>query len=82
MLKILFYFFYKASYLNEEVNCTKPSPSVSIPWPKSNEIVLSFLSILSLIINIYGANNVHLYGNGLKYDTNDILKVCLVNFYC
>jgi hypothetical protein len=24
--------FYKTSYLNEEVNCTEPSPSVSIPW--------------------------------------------------
>jgi hypothetical protein len=25
-------FFYKTSYLNEEVNCTEPSPSVSVPW--------------------------------------------------
>jgi len=24
--------FYKTSYLNEEVNCTEPFPSVSIPW--------------------------------------------------
>jgi hypothetical protein len=24
--------FYKTSYLNEEVNCTEPSPSVSVPW--------------------------------------------------
>jgi len=31
-LKIVFTFFYKTSYLNEEVNCTEPSPSVSIPW--------------------------------------------------
>jgi hypothetical protein len=23
---------YKASYPNEEVNCTQPSPSVSVPW--------------------------------------------------
>jgi hypothetical protein len=22
----------KTSYLNEEVNCTEPSPSVSVPW--------------------------------------------------
>ncbi len=29
ILKILFY---KTSYHNEEVNCTKASPSVSIPW--------------------------------------------------
>jgi len=24
----------KASYINEEVNCTEPFPSVSVPWPK------------------------------------------------
>jgi hypothetical protein len=24
--------FYKTSYPNEEVNCTEPSPSVSVPW--------------------------------------------------
>jgi hypothetical protein len=29
------YLFYKTSYPNEEVNCTEPSPSVSVPclWP-------------------------------------------------
>ncbi len=26
------YIFYKTSYLNEEVNCTEFSPSVSVPW--------------------------------------------------
>jgi hypothetical protein len=31
-LKISFTFFYKRSYLNVEVCCTKTSPSVSIPW--------------------------------------------------
>jgi hypothetical protein len=30
ILKILFTF-YKTSYLNEEVNCTEPSPSVKVP---------------------------------------------------
>jgi hypothetical protein len=30
ILKILLTF-YKISYLNEEINCTGPSPSVSIP---------------------------------------------------
>jgi hypothetical protein len=30
ILKIIFTF-YKTSYLNEEVNCTEPSPSVSVP---------------------------------------------------
>ncbi len=32
MLQLLFNFFYKTSYLNEEVNSTEPSPSVSFPW--------------------------------------------------
>ncbi len=30
-LKILFIFFYKTSYLNEEIYCTEPSPPVSFP---------------------------------------------------
>ncbi len=30
----IIYIFNKTSYLNEEVNCTEPSPSVSVPWPK------------------------------------------------
>ncbi len=28
----IIFLFYKTSNLNEEVNCTEPSPSVSIPW--------------------------------------------------
>jgi hypothetical protein len=28
----IIYLLYKTSYFNEEVNCTEPSPSVSIPW--------------------------------------------------
>jgi hypothetical protein len=31
-LAILFTFLNKTIYLNEEVNCSKPSPSVSVPW--------------------------------------------------
>ncbi len=30
-LKMLFTFLYKTSYINEEVNCTVPFPSASIP---------------------------------------------------
>jgi len=30
--------FYKTSYLNEEVNCTEPSPSVSFPWQVRLEV--------------------------------------------
>ena len=32
ILKILSTFYCKTSCLNEEVNCTEPAPSVSIPW--------------------------------------------------
>ncbi len=28
----IIYLCYKTSYLNEEVKCTEPSPSVSVPW--------------------------------------------------
>ena len=28
----IIYYIYKTSYLNEEVKCTEPSPSVSVPW--------------------------------------------------
>ncbi len=30
--EIIIYLFYKTTYLIEEVNCTNPSLSVSIPW--------------------------------------------------
>ncbi len=40
----MLFFFCKMSYLNEEVNCTKPSPSVSVPWLKYlGEIRCQFL---------------------------------------
>ncbi len=32
ILKIIFTSFCKTSYLNQEVNCTEPSPSVWLPW--------------------------------------------------
>jgi len=32
ILKILFACFTKKSYLNEEVKCIEPSPTVSVPW--------------------------------------------------
>ncbi len=32
--KYIFFFFYKTSHLNKEVNCTKPSPSVRVPCTK------------------------------------------------
>ncbi len=31
ILKLYFFIFTK-QYLNEEVNCTEPSPSVKVPW--------------------------------------------------
>ncbi len=30
-IEYIIYFFNKTSYLNEEINCTEPAPSVSIP---------------------------------------------------
>jgi hypothetical protein len=51
MLKILFIFFYKTSYFNEEVNCTEPYPSVSIPWYST--LVLIYITIsLSVLISL------------------------------
>ncbi len=35
----IIYFFYKTSYLNEEVNCTEPYPSVSVPVIISNKCI-------------------------------------------
>jgi hypothetical protein len=32
ILQTLFTFYYKTSYLNEEVSRAEPSPSVSVPW--------------------------------------------------
>jgi hypothetical protein len=32
ILKIIYFSFYKTSYLNEEMNCTEPFPSVRVPW--------------------------------------------------
>jgi len=32
------FFFYKTTYLNEEVNCTGPSPSVRVPCIKPKSI--------------------------------------------
>jgi hypothetical protein len=35
-LQLLFTLFQKTSYLNVEVNCTEPSPSVRVPWINVN----------------------------------------------
>ncbi len=32
MLKTDMFLFHKTSYLNQEVDCTEPSPSVRVPW--------------------------------------------------
>jgi hypothetical protein len=46
-LIILISFLFKASYLNEEVNCTEPSPYVSIPcsW-----CCIAFIVMLSVVV--------------------------------
>ncbi len=33
------YPFYKPSYPNGEVNCTEPSPSVSVPWYRDSTVI-------------------------------------------
>jgi hypothetical protein len=42
ILKILFAIFKTTSYLNEEVNCTEPSSSVSIPAYSDHFLLISF----------------------------------------
>jgi hypothetical protein len=63
-LKILFSFFTKTSYLNEEVNCTEPSPSVSIPCFSSFFHHLSHwskmltLTVIGRLVNVNGTANI------------------------
>ncbi len=47
----VFFLFYKASYLAEEVNRTKPSPSVKVPWtnPLSMLMVSATFTITAVI---------------------------------
>ncbi len=35
------FLFYKATYLNEEVNCTEPSPSVRVPWLGASSLTVA-----------------------------------------
>ncbi len=42
ILRTFFTFFYKTSYLNEEVNCTMRSRQVSIPWSNSHPFQIHF----------------------------------------
>jgi hypothetical protein len=45
-MTLSFTFIYKTSYLNEEVNCTEPSPSLSVPWPHLHQTS----KVISLIL--------------------------------
>jgi hypothetical protein len=47
VLLMLHTFFYKTSYLNEEFNHTKPSPSACVPW-------LGIVSFLAYVLNLVG----------------------------
>jgi hypothetical protein len=40
--EIYFFIFYKTRYLNKEVNCTEPSPSVRVPWIKGQSFGIGF----------------------------------------
>ncbi len=46
-------FFYKTSYLDEEVNCIKPSPSARVPWCIHRERT-NLRSILASLSHIIG----------------------------
>ncbi len=51
--------FYKTSYLNEEVNCTEPSPLAIIPWLQYKKRVL-VQNIYNLLLKIILYNHRHL----------------------
>jgi hypothetical protein len=40
-IEIIIYLIYETSYPKEEVNCTEPFPSVSIPWLLHNRKMIS-----------------------------------------
>ncbi len=46
ILELYFSFFYKTTYLNEEVNCTKPFPLVRVPRYRYKHSILIHKNIL------------------------------------
>ncbi len=50
----IIYFFYKTSYFNEEVDCTEPSLSVSVPWI---EPILNGILIEGHVLDTYAEMN-------------------------
>ncbi len=53
-IETVFFFFYKTTYLKEEVNCTVFSPSVRVPW-RNQHYLFVFVFVLSL--NLTNKNN-------------------------
>jgi hypothetical protein len=62
-IQIIIFFFYKTTYLNEEVNCTEPSRSVRIPWPvpprRKITIMVNLVKDLKYLIIWWRLGNKH-----------------------
>ena len=46
-IKNVDYLYFKTSYLNEEVNCTEPPPSISVPW--ANTLAYFALTLMQIL---------------------------------
>jgi hypothetical protein len=85
-LLLVLNFIYKTSYLDEEVNCTKPSPSARVPWCIHRErtnvrSILALLSHIVLIKKLFGDHLKHSsrfwpFANG-KSMSNDLVNAML-----
>ncbi len=78
-------FSYKTSYLNEEVNCTKPSPSVSIPWAKDGTVGLYCKTFMEVIKSRVSLTASHFYptagkGMSLPFEWNSVSGSTRVGF--
>ncbi len=65
-MEIVFTFFYKTSYLNEEVNCTEPFPLVGVPCTDRCIVHFKTIKILLEIDEVKLAN----YGGSLAFFSN------------
>ncbi len=73
-IEIILYLSYKTSYLNEEVNCTKPFPSGRVPFyiaslkriKESTIILIVMLNLITLIVML----DVNILSHYVKYFSN------------
>ncbi len=61
--KMLFTFFYKTSYLNEEVNCTEPFPLVGVSCTDRRIVHIKTIKILLEIDEVKLANYGGIFSN-------------------